>query len=346
VITRGILKGIVALLGLGIAWEASLADSSVWLVADHRLTVETPMGSGLLALYVSKDLDRSHPDITRAVITIHGFERSADIAKTVAEAGRAATNIDPDTVLLIEPQFLDDADIVAQNVSAQTLRWNHAAWEVGGDAIGPAPISSFAALDTILARLADPTKFPGLKTVVIAGHSGGAQLVQRYAVAGHGEEVLIKRGIHVRYVVANPSSYVYFDRKRPAGEGFANFDATACHGYDDWKYGMSGLPPYDEGGNASAMEAAYVTRDVIYLLGTADTNPRHSMLDKSCMAEAQGPNRYERGLAYFRYLKLRHPTNLAHRLRLVQGVGHDSDLMLNSACGLSALYDVPDCGGD
>jgi hypothetical protein len=34
---------------------------------------------------------------------------------------------------------------------------------------------------------------------------------------------------------------------------------------------------------------------VIYLLGTADTNPDHPALDKSCMAEAQGPYRYVRG---------------------------------------------------
>ena len=71
---------------------------------------------------------------------------------------------------------------------AETLRWGHFGWEAGDDAHGPAPISSFAALDAILARLADRASFPALKTVVIAGHSGGGQLVQRYAVAGHGED--------------------------------------------------------------------------------------------------------------------------------------------------------------
>ena len=66
-----------------------------------------------------------------------------------------------------------------------------------------------------------------MKTVIVAGHSGGRQLVQRYAVAGRGDGALVKAGIHVRYVVANPSSYVYFSPERPAGEGFATFDA-AC----------------------------------------------------------------------------------------------------------------------
>jgi len=215
------------------------------------------------------------------------------------------------------------------------------------DAHGPAPISSFAALDAILARLADRGSFPSLKTVVVAGHSGGGQLAQRYAVAGRGEGALNKAGIHVRYLVANPSSYVYFSPERPAGDGFARFDADACPTYDHWKYGVNGgLPPHLAGQDSAALEAAYAARDVVYLLGTADDNPNHAALDKTCMAEAQGPNRFARGLAYFRYLQQRRPTDLAHRLLKAPGVGHDGDLMFNSPCGLAALYDLTGCAND
>ncbi len=63
------------------------------------------------------------------------------------------------------------------------------------------------------------------------------------------------------------------------------------------------------------------------------------------MAEAEGPYRYARGLAYFRYLQWRHPAGLGHRLLRVPGVGHDSDGMFNSSCGLAALYDLPGCDG-
>jgi hypothetical protein len=145
--------------------------------------------------------------------------------------------------------------------------------------------------------------------------------------------------------MAPPSSYVYFTPERPAGDGFATFDSAACPAYDRWKYGMTGLPAYVVGADPAALEAAYVARDVIYLLGTDDDSPNHPTLDKSCMAEAEGPNRYARGLAYFRYLKWRHPTGLAHRLLQAPGVGHDSDGMLNSSCGLAALYDLPGCDG-
>jgi len=63
-------------------------------------------------------------------------------------------------------------------------------WEGGDNANGPITVSSFEALDAILGRLADRTIFPNLKTVVLAGHSGGAQVVQHYAIVGKGEDQL------------------------------------------------------------------------------------------------------------------------------------------------------------
>ena len=339
-----LIIGLLLALGAAAA-QSALEDAPVWLVADHRLTVRTPEGSGALALYVSKDWDRPQPAVTRAIVTIHGLERAASNARTIAEVGRAASKLDPESVLLIEPQFLNHADVAAYHLPAETLRWADAGWEGGDDAQGPAPISSFAALDAILARLADRASFPALKTIVVAGHSGGGQLVQRYAVAGRGEAALARAGIHVRYLAANPSSYVYFSPERPAGDGFATFDGAACPGFDRWKYGMTVLPTYLKGEDAAALEAAYLARDVVYLLGTGDNDPNHPFLDKTCMAEAEGPNRYARGLAYFRYLQRRRPSGLAHRLLLVPDVGHNSDGMFNSSCGLAALYDLPGCDG-
>jgi hypothetical protein len=334
------------LVGLGdAAAQSPLADAPVWLVADRRLTIVTAAGSGDLALYLSRDWDLRQPATTRAVITIHGLNRAADISRTIAEVGRANSKLDPESVLLIEPQFLNDTDAAAYHLPAETLHWRLARWEAGDKADGPAPISSFAALDAILARLADRALFPALKTVVVAGHSGGGQFVQRYAVAGRGEEALIQAGIHVRYVVANPSSYVYFSPERPDGDGFATFDGAACPAYDHWKYGMTGLPAYLTGEDPAALEASYAARDVIYLLGTGDNDPNHPALDKTCMAEAEGSTRYARGLAYFRYLEERHRTGLAHRLLVVPDVGHNEDGMFNSSCGLAALYDLPACDG-
>lgn len=320
-------------------------EKPVAVVADKRLAVTTAAGTGAFTLYVSQDWSHSLPSVTRAVLTVHGVLRNADVYHRSAEKALAASGLDPATVLLVSPQFLDAGDVSSHGLPAETLRWSYTGWEGGDDALAPAPISSFAALDAVLARLGDRTLFPALKSVVVAGHSGGGQVVQRYAIAVRGEAPLIAAKIAIRYIVANPSSYAYFTPDRPAGEGFAPRTDGACPGYDRWKYGMNDPPPYLAGHAPAALEAAYVARDVTYLLGTADTNPNHSVLDKTCMGESQGPYRYARGLAYVRYLRLRHPTGLAHRLFEVPGVGHNGDGMFNSACGLAALYDKPGCAG-
>lgn len=327
------------------AADESPAEKPVKVVADQRLPVTTPVGSGELALYVSRDWSQPLPGVIRAVIVIHGRLRNADVYRASAEKALEAAGEAGQAAVLVVPQFLSETDAEAHHLSAETLRWGTTGWEGGGDAKGPAPISAFAGLDAILARLADRALFPDLTTIVVAGHSGGGQVVQRYAILGQGETVPIAAGIAVRYVVANPSSYAYFSPDRPDGEGgFAPFaGAAACPKFDRWKYGMADLPAYAGTATPAVLEQAYLGRDVTYLLGTADTDPNHPALDKTCMAEAQGPYRLARGEAYVQYLRGRHPDGLRQKLLLVQGVGHDGDRMLTSACGLAALFDRPGC---
>ncbi|WP_342236864.1 hypothetical protein [Inquilinus sp. OTU3971] len=327
------------------AADESPAAKPVKEVADRRLPVTTPAGSGELALYLSRDWSRPLPGVTRAVIVIHGRLRNADVYRASAEKALAAAGEADQPTILVVPQFLSETDAETHHLPAGTLRWGTTGWEGGGDARGPAPISAFAGLDAILAKLADRALFPDLTTIVVAGHSGGGQVVQRYAILGQGEAAPIAAGVAVRYVVANPSSYAYFSPDRPDGEGgFAPFaGAASCPKFDRWKYGMADLPSYAGAATPAAVEQAYLGRDVTYLLGTADTDPNHPALDKSCMAEAQGPYRLARGEAYIRYLRGRHPDGFRQRLLLVQGVGHDGDRMLTSACGLAALFDRPGC---
>jgi hypothetical protein len=179
---------------------------------------------------------------------------------------------------------------------------------------------------------------PDLATVVVAGHSAGGQLVLRYAIVGRGEAALLARNVHVRYVVANPSSYLYFSDDRPE-----KVDVTACPRFDRWKYGLADAPAYVR--DTAGVEERFARRDVVYLLGTADVNPDQADLDKSCGGEAEGPNRLARGTAYFAYLKARHPDGFKQRLALVPDVAHQGSRMFNSACGLTALFDRPGCQG-
>jgi pimeloyl-ACP methyl ester carboxylesterase len=308
----------------------------VRVVADQRISVVAAAGQGVLPLYLSRDWSRPLPDVTRAVLVIHGRLRNADVYWRSAQAAAAAAGPAAASTLMIVPQFLADIDIPARDLSADTLHWSLDGWMGGEPAHGPAALSSFDALDAIVARLSDKTRFPNLKEIVVAGHSGGAQVVQRYAVLN---QARIPAGVGLRYVVANPSSYAYFDTLRPSpGGGFAPYPIAACPGFNDWKYGLQDLPPYPPGVTAAALEARYVSRRVTYLLGQADTNPNHPALDKTCMAEAQGPYRLARGRAYVAYLRGRHQQGLNQALVEVPGVGHDGDAMLTSPGGLAALF--------
>jgi pimeloyl-ACP methyl ester carboxylesterase len=323
------------------AWaadEVSSRQRPVKEVADLRIPVGT---RGAFPLYVSADWSHPLPNIARAVLILHGVRRDADHYFRSALGAQSAAGEAGNASIMIAPQFLTAEDVDAFGLSSDTLRWTLTGWEAGDPAIGPEPVSSFDALDAILARLADRRLFPHLRQVVVAGHSGGAQVVQRYAIAAKGDGALTRQGIAVRYVVADPSSYAYFGAERPEPS-----IAAGCPGYNSWKFGMADRPPYLAEAPAAALEQAYVARRVIYLLGTLDIDPDHPALDKSCMAEAEGVNRYERGHAYVAAMRARDNGTPNHSAWDVRGVAHQEDKMLTSPCGLQALFDVPGCESD
>ncbi|VWB11799.1 hypothetical protein BAR24066_00385 [Burkholderia arboris] len=310
-------------------------EAPVKAVADQRVAVETPQGSAALPVYADHPLDHAAPDVTRVFIVIHGTLRNADAyyasgRKVVEQAGASGNG-----TMVVAPQFLTRADTRAFSLPASTLAWTQEGWKGGEPARQPGPISSFAALDALLAHFADRSLYPSLTTVVVIGHSAGAQLLQRYAVAGREGDALAHTGIAVRYVVANPSSYLYFDDERPNADAIAG---GTCPRATQWKYGLKSAPPYVASQDARELETRYVARRVVYLLGQADTNPYTHFIDRSCAAMAQGPYRLARGLAYFDYLKKRHPDDLAQQVVEVPGVGHDGLGMFTSACGLAVLF--------
>jgi hypothetical protein len=319
------------------AWAESASDHPVSAVADSRLAITTEAGQGILPVYVSLDWTHPLPEVTRVLILIHGTLRDAVNYSTIARAAVSAAGASGRGTLVVVPQFLAAPDAAAYNLSRDVLRWSVPGWVDGDAAQLPAPISSFAAIDAILARLADTTDFPNLRIVVIAGHSAGAQLVQRYAVVGHGALAPRRSAVALRYIVANPSSYLWFGDARPTPVN------PTCAAFDRWKYGLANPPAYVR--PAEGLEDRYIARDVIYLLGERDTDPNHRFLDKSCAAEAQGPTRYARGMNFLLNLEQRHPNLVRHRIFTIWGVGHDATRMFTSACGLAALFDRPGCLG-
>jgi len=270
--------------------------------------------------------------IERVLIIIHGRLRNAETYRQSAERAAEQAGQSANT-LVIAPQFLNETDVALHPVADTVLRWQGNDWMAGGLSIAPFALSSYAALDQIIARLGDRRQFPDVKDVVIAGHSGGAQVVQRYALLSHDQPELKAAGVHVRYVIANPSSYAYFDERRPVA-----FSHAGCPAFNRWKYGLSDLPAYAEGQTPAQLEENYVQRDIVYLLGQQDIDPNHPALDKSCEAKAQGANRLIRGRNYFDFLKRSHPQGLNQQLIEVPGVGHNGDGMFASPEGQKVLF--------
>ena len=337
----GALAGLLAFLAAPLCaqQEDVSQDKPVKAVGDKQFLVTGPEGSGTLRYFGTGSLD-GNAQATRALIVIHGLLRNADEYERTGEAVLAAAQAAGVNTLLITPQFLAQIDVTAHGLPAGTLRWTPQTWNDGYPAAGPAPLSAYSALDAILLRLADRTRFPALREIVVAGHSAGGQMVQRYAVVGRAPDAVTSGPVAVRFVVANPSSYLYFDGERPHGDGFASFDVAACPQYNHWKYGVEDPPPYVTG-SWSELEERFATRNVTYLLGLLDIDPNHPVLDKSCSGKAEGPYRLARGEAYVRYLKLRHPSGTAQSLAEVAGVDHDARGMFASPCGLAVLFNDP-----
>lgn len=307
-----------------------------------------------IPVYANRNLAKDDlRDIKQVLVVIHGVKRDADRYYETA-AGLLADNPERarDT-LILAPRFSGSIDSGFAGMAA----WRKASWEDGEESVQasgrPAPVTSFQVLDDLLRSLDDRKRLPALSAMVLAGHSGGAQLVQRYAVLNNIDGPLRRDGLALRYVIANPSSYLYLTNERPRadGKGYAPYERGICPTYNQYKYGTDKLPAYARDIDDTRLFIRYAARDVTYLLGGADNNPEHRLLDKTCGAEAQGATRLARGMGYLQYeyaLASRgsKPVTLHRSSFEVIGVGHDSKGMFGSVCGAQALLGSGAQAGD
>jgi pimeloyl-ACP methyl ester carboxylesterase len=301
--------------------------------AEHGVEAISPGRFQLKAGEMAVGVGPSPTKIERMLIIIHDRSRNAEAYRQSAEHAVRQAGQSMSTLVIV-PQFLNETDIASHPLlSDKVVRWQGDDWMAGGLSTGQNPLSAYTVIDEIVARLGDREQFPDVKEIVIAGHSGGAQVVQRYALLSQDQPALKTAGVQVRYVIANPSSYAYFNEQRPVA-----FNHAGCPDFNRWKYGLKDLPAYAGGQTPAQLEENYVKRDIVYLLGQQDTDPNHPALDKSCEAQAQGANRLIRGHKYFDYLKRRHPQGLSQQLIEVPGVGHDGDGMFTSPEGQKALF--------
>jgi hypothetical protein len=301
-------------------------------------------------LFATGSLVETHADVARLVIIINGTLRNADVYFESTVAAAQAAGADRDHVLIATPQFLAIPDAEKFRLDGDVPYWTPEGWKIGDRPVYPeGGPSSFTVIDAILSAALDRGRFPALRTVVVAGHSAGGQFVHRYVAFNRAHGALEAAGLEVRYVVSNPSSYLYFDERRVSGDGtLAPYPRTQCADFNRYRYGIEQLNQYAAGAAAAygapsgngALAREYGRRIVAYLLGEADADPNSDSLDKSCAAAAQGATRLERGKRYFRYVQvLLGPEVLeTHSLHIVPGVGHDHRGMFMSSCGLSLLF--------
>ncbi|MYA11077.1 MAG: alpha/beta hydrolase [Gemmatimonadetes bacterium] len=292
------------------------------------------LGDGLfLPAYTTHLLTARAADVTAALIVVHGNTRDAD---NYFESGMQAVTSGGGTLgttLVVAPHFQTSDD----DPDSDEPFWSSAGWKRGhlSRPEGPSPrVSSYAALDRILQLLLDGSRFPAMRRVVVAGHSAGGQVVHRYAGTS-GEENSARAGVGVRYVVTNPSTYLYLGPERAGEDGAFATPGAGCDDYDDWHYGLRNRPNYPDGVDTDTIRARLVRRDVRILLGDADT--LSASLDVSCGANLQGANRFVRGRTLVRFMDA-FDSEHAHTEMIVPGVGHSSRSMWISVVGREALF--------
>jgi pimeloyl-ACP methyl ester carboxylesterase len=292
------------------------------------------------ALYNNKALDGDTSRIVEAIVVLHGLQRNGDDYYRDAYKLLMSSGAEPESTLLIAPNFFAAADGSKFDLTGIPI-WSTQGWIAGEDSLNaPRALSSLDVLDDLVALLGERKRFPALKRIVVVGHSGGAQIVQRYAVLNAADEKVRAGGIDLSYVVANPSSYLYFTNERPDGESFKSYNTVWCPNYNDYRYGLDNMIRYGKSLDGARLFRRYAARNVTYLLGSDDTDPRHPVLDKTCGAEAEGPNRNARGRSYIRYERYIAGSSISldHRAFEVIGVGHDQERMLSSQCGAAQIF--------
>eukprot|EP00929_Paragymnodinium_shiwhaense_P109601 TRINITY_DN76073_c0_g1_i1.p1 TRINITY_DN76073_c0_g1~~TRINITY_DN76073_c0_g1_i1.p1 ORF type:complete len:579 (+),score=80.41 TRINITY_DN76073_c0_g1_i1:70-1806(+) len=187
-------------------------------------------GGATMPYYGSQDIQQDLPsDAEFAIFVFHGAVRDAInyfcAGKRLMETQQKYP-LDKSLLIVLKWHYEIDKPIGSDVWWNSSKPWG--SWMAGGnsDKESGVSVSAFAVIDQFLLHVADKKKFPKMKDVLLMGHSAGGQTLHRYAFMTHlkppfmstPEDVANNRGfrkdIDVRFVIANPSSYVYLDKNR------------------------------------------------------------------------------------------------------------------------------------
>jgi hypothetical protein len=313
--------------GLLVVWFVlvpHVAAREPYDLEDYRGRIRLSDGK-YVPYYRTHPLSEDNRYIRRAIIVIHGLNRTPHSYFTyVVEAAQREGRLD-DT-LILAPKFQTAQD----GPRRDEHRWRHG-WSQGDRSQDGPGLSSFAVVDEVIALLTQRGRFRNLEMIVVAGHSAGGQFVNRYAAGARRV-----RGVRLRWLVMNPSSYLYLDRRRPRKLGKAFAVQKGAGSYNKYRYGVERLNAYMKRRGVRRIRENLLSRKVYYLTGTSDTGLQD--LDVSKPARLQGRHRLERWRNYRAYVSLFPRWRRNATFRGVEGIGHSARGMFNSAAARRVLF--------
>jgi hypothetical protein len=299
-------------------------------IAPDRFVFEEDHEKLSIPVVTSHSLDKKNYETEYLIIMIHGAGLNANKTYETGQKIIASLDMPINHFWVLAPQIIEGVKLDEKGL----LFWNRS-WRSGGMSLSTGlnkdlpSLSSFEVIDRLIGVAIKLN--PGIRQIIILGHSAGGQFIVRYAALNSRHDLLEQQGISIRYVVANSSSYPYLDRTRfhfnSAGEILITSpeELMNCPSYNKYKYGLEEMYGYAETLSPQIIRTRLLTRPVMFVLGKADTD-RDWGLDKSCEADVQGNNRYERGLMYKHHLGafLENSPQALHSWVEVPEVGHEA----------------------
>eukprot|EP01038_Epipyxis_sp_PR26KG_P005821 gene5821-8027_t len=259
---------------------------SIYQLQFRTLSITNRQGvSVLLPVYSTCDLNKSYTEnphnanITRVVIVQHGNLRNANnyFCSMVAALSSLA------------PQFLIDNDIcwnqftheintvrVSEGTTCGHPIWTSEGWKDGklslnvnnNNNVNNHNLFSYDVYNLLIERLSNKDYFPNIENIILFGFSAGAQLLLRYSILPQ-YHIINNDNIKVKFVISDPSTYLYLDDRRHFVNGSIGFDVPnqdwlpsswkfdaqgqkwitswvddKCNAYNEWRYGLEKLDGY------------------------------------------------------------------------------------------------------
>jgi hypothetical protein len=256
------------------------------------------------------------------------------------------TNVNRDSVAVMAPYFPNGDDKnygypwtdglkSGRGSTTNALVWSGSQWSAGANNQYPhnsRNTSSYYILDELVRYYDDKTLFPNMKQIVLAGHSLGGQMLQRYAAVGDQLETQSP----VVLWIANGDSWAWLSDYRP-------LNVPDCPTYNDYREGFAQYVEYGMTYGANlvaqgldAIKANFDSKQIAWARALQDFGNHAS----SCAPATTGQDRNERFFFFMKWFQPSCPDPSGTNCDTVDLVDapHDNGQMFHSAAGLARLF--------